>query len=56
MEGAGIVTRLGAPPRLVLAVQEDLQVGRERDPAELACSRIGAITRDQLAAIPARET
>ena len=27
----------------VLAVQEDLQLGRERDPAELACARIGAL-------------
>lgn len=29
--------------RAVLAVQEDLQLGRERDPAEIVCARIGAI-------------
>ena len=31
----------------VLAVQEDLQLGRERDPAELACLRIGALLADR---------
>ncbi|MEA3192680.1 MAG: hypothetical protein QOD26_1013 [Betaproteobacteria bacterium] len=86
---AGVIKE--AVLRAVLAVQEDLQLGRDRDPAELVCSRIGAIlrgsalsaesleralqehekgdiplaevlvrigavTRDQLAGIPARET
>jgi len=87
---AGVITETVL--RAVLAVQEDLQIGRERDPAEIVCSRIGAIlsrgsavsaqsleralqehekgdiplaevlvrigaiTRDQLAAIPPRET
>jgi hypothetical protein len=35
--------------RAVLAVQEDLQLGRERDPAEVVCSRIGAILSSRAA-------
>lgn len=39
--GAGVIEK--SVLRAVLAVQEDLQLGRERNPAQLVCSRIGAI-------------
>jgi len=38
---AGVVDE--AVLRAVLAVQEDIQLGRERDPAEVICSRIRAV-------------